>query len=412
MENGPGTGRGDLRSFLRKDRDVARHSRITKDRLLNDIRKMGIESGELVLLHSSLKSIGRVDGGPEAVIGAFIEAIGESGTLVVPTCISSFDGIKPNYDIEKTPSEAGLISETLRKMPGAMRSGDRVHSAAAIGPLAEEIVKSGKDHHRGVHNPFTPWGKGSVGFESPWDRLRANNATLVMIGVGFDKCTLMRHVQLRYVAEHEGVALEMPWPEFDFKQMGAILKDEGLVAAARIGDAAVLHAKSKPIVDRSLELLKSDPEMFFRKKSIREWWNRYTEIQNLGRPRAAAFKLNIMPRSVKQEVLRPLHIRGLLLDHPQTGPAALFVWDQIAFFQGDSDVIRAALSKATGIPAESILITATHTESGYWNIYGPDDAFVKSVAEKSADAAKIALSRHIHNYDDIYMIRNLSDYVV
>ena len=49
------------------------------------LHALGITAGDTVFFHSSLKSMGRVTGGPEAVIGGFLEAVGPTGTVVVPT---------------------------------------------------------------------------------------------------------------------------------------------------------------------------------------------------------------------------------------------------------------------------------------------------------------------------------------
>lgn len=59
---------------------------ITVDRLAADFRRLGVQEGMTLLLHSSLKSLGQwVAGGPVAVILALEQVLGEEGTLVMPT---------------------------------------------------------------------------------------------------------------------------------------------------------------------------------------------------------------------------------------------------------------------------------------------------------------------------------------
>ncbi len=61
-----------FRRSVRGKTDVTDHPSVSEDTLINDIRKLGIESEGLVLLHSSLKSLGWVESGPEAAIHAFL----------------------------------------------------------------------------------------------------------------------------------------------------------------------------------------------------------------------------------------------------------------------------------------------------------------------------------------------------
>ncbi len=66
--------------------------------------------------------IGYVDGGSETVIDAFLEVVGEGGTVVVPTCVQYVNGHRASveerrkvWDINKSSSDMGLITETFRK---------------------------------------------------------------------------------------------------------------------------------------------------------------------------------------------------------------------------------------------------------------------------------------------------------
>jgi aminoglycoside 3-N-acetyltransferase len=50
--------------------------------LVNGVKELGLEKGDVVLVHSSFKSFGGVEGGPQTVIDALLEVLGEEGTLV------------------------------------------------------------------------------------------------------------------------------------------------------------------------------------------------------------------------------------------------------------------------------------------------------------------------------------------
>ena len=58
---------------------------VTRDTLAGQLRELGVRRGEILLVHSSLKALGWVCGGPVAVVQALLDTLGPDGTLVVPT---------------------------------------------------------------------------------------------------------------------------------------------------------------------------------------------------------------------------------------------------------------------------------------------------------------------------------------
>jgi aminoglycoside 3-N-acetyltransferase len=57
----------------------------TKDTLKEDLRRLGITPGMTIIVHSSLSSLGWVNGGSVAVVQALIETVTEEGTIVMPS---------------------------------------------------------------------------------------------------------------------------------------------------------------------------------------------------------------------------------------------------------------------------------------------------------------------------------------
>ena len=53
--------------------------------LVRDLASLGVRRGDLLMVHSSLRSIGLVESGPETVVDALLQALGPEGTLVTPT---------------------------------------------------------------------------------------------------------------------------------------------------------------------------------------------------------------------------------------------------------------------------------------------------------------------------------------
>jgi aminoglycoside 3-N-acetyltransferase len=77
---------------------------LTFEKLVEEFRELGVMKGDVLFIHSSYKSFGGVEGGPQTVINALLDVIGVEGTLIMPTF---------NYDFLKgTP---GTIRNTPRK---------------------------------------------------------------------------------------------------------------------------------------------------------------------------------------------------------------------------------------------------------------------------------------------------------
>lgn len=58
---------------------------ILKADIKRKLKEIGLESGDNVIVHTSLKSMGYVCDGAQAVIEALIETVGENGTIMMPT---------------------------------------------------------------------------------------------------------------------------------------------------------------------------------------------------------------------------------------------------------------------------------------------------------------------------------------
>ncbi|WP_326667922.1 aminoglycoside N(3)-acetyltransferase [Streptomyces sp. NBC_01257] len=179
----------------------------TRESLASDLRALGIRPGETLLVHSSLSSLGWVCGGPGAVVSALLDTLGPEGTLVVPTHSADnsdpahwtnppvpeawWDGIRaatPAFDARTTRSlGVGVIPETLRTWPGALRSSHPQTSFAAVGPRAAAIVDGHALDCR-------------LGERSPLARLEEADARILLLGAGFDSCTAFHLAEYRIAA--------------------------------------------------------------------------------------------------------------------------------------------------------------------------------------------------------------------
>ena len=138
--------------------------------LKEDLIKLGIKKDDTILMHSSLSSLGYIEGGADTVIDTLLDVLSE-GTLLIPAL--SFDfvtGDNPVFDIKNTSSCVGKISETFRKREGVIRSMHPTHSVCGIGKYANEILK---EHI----NSDTPVGK-----DSPFALLPKYKGKVLMLG--------------------------------------------------------------------------------------------------------------------------------------------------------------------------------------------------------------------------------------
>ena len=134
----------------------------TLEKLTQDFTNLGIAQGDTLFIHSSFKSLGSVEDGASTVITALEGAVGEAGLILMPTfsLLPSREERVASWDVDKTPSTVGWLTEFFRQMPGTHRSDHYSHAIAARGRDAKAFVS---DHRRreGYQSPWDhyPWGK-------------------------------------------------------------------------------------------------------------------------------------------------------------------------------------------------------------------------------------------------------------
>jgi len=132
---------------------------LTRNKLAEGFRAIGLAAGGRVMVHSSLRSFGHVEGGAQAVIGALMDVLTYEGLLLLP----SFNHFAPfraggpgTYDPAETPTTNGLIPETFRQMPNVWRSLNPTHPHAAWGRDAERYTS--RHHLTLTMGPDSPLG--------------------------------------------------------------------------------------------------------------------------------------------------------------------------------------------------------------------------------------------------------------
>ena len=184
---------------------------ITKQKLINDFKKIGINPGDSVLVHCSLSKIGFVEGGAKTIVDALFETIRETGTLLFPTFPAT--GRHKTYleeghifDIKKTPSQMGAVTEYFRNLVGVYRSFHPTDPVAAKGPLADYYTNS----HFGELTPYTE--------NSPFRKLCNKNGKILMLGTTLNgACTNLHTLE---------DAVNFKFPVYDEKIFDAKMIDK------------------------------------------------------------------------------------------------------------------------------------------------------------------------------------------
>lgn len=245
-----------------------------KEQLLKNLAEMGIDPHGTLLIHSSMKSIGDVEGGADTVIDALMEYM-KDGLLIFPTHTWSEIGYKKSvYDSRTEPACVGILPNIFRKRPGVIRSLHPTHSVAAYGKDAAEYV-SGEEHSS------TPCPRNGC-----WGRLYDRDAEIMFLG-----CTMKSNTFIHGVEEnndipdrvsewtqpltiidangkeyhidmhrHDCKACEDISAQYDkleepFRYLGAI-------RYGKFGDAVCIIGKARMMSDITSSFLKKNPNLF------------------------------------------------------------------------------------------------------------------------------------------------------
>jgi len=120
---------------------------ITKDRLVKDMRNLGVKEGDLLNVKASLKSIGHIEGGATTLINSLMEVVGDTGTVVTDSFVKSYplrllSKDKKIISDRNTPSYAGAVANAIINYPGSFRRTHPIQKFSAVGKDAEELMNN------------------------------------------------------------------------------------------------------------------------------------------------------------------------------------------------------------------------------------------------------------------------------
>ncbi len=255
---------------------------VLKQDIISAFQNVGMEAGQNIIVHTSLSNLGFVCGGPQIVIEALLETVGESGTIMMPT--QSWKNLDPTcgvhweepeewwqtirdnwpaYDKNITPTNTmGAVAEMFRKWPGAVRSDHPARSVAAWGKHAEYLTQN--------HDLSNIFGEGS-----PIGKLYELDGYVLLIGVGYDKNTSIHLADVRaeYPGKHnctEHSAImengKRIWKAYDtlfvdgedFEEIGDAFEKAYPVKKMELGNTVIRFMKQRDIVDFAVEWIEKN----------------------------------------------------------------------------------------------------------------------------------------------------------
>ncbi|MBU0714594.1 MAG: AAC(3) family N-acetyltransferase [Verrucomicrobia bacterium] len=263
--------------------------------LMHDLAALGVCRGDCLVVHSSFKALGLPDVSPVDVVRTLIECIGPDGTIMMPTFTYSYSGIwnvRP-FNPQTTPGAGnGVLTETLRQYPGALRSSHPTYSVAAYGRHAAQLTKNKEN-------------ASALGIGSSYDEAIRLGAKILLLGVGNDRNSMLHYAEVAaglpyndipfrgfwartaVVEQADGRIIEMPLkPEFpacsaNFGVADTYLAECGVMREGKVWQAAVILMDAVKMVAAVKKKLQAEPAWLLcdnftcepcalRKKRLRE----------------------------------------------------------------------------------------------------------------------------------------------
>ena len=259
---------------------------ITQRDITDAMVRLGVESGDILLVHSSYKSLGPIEGGADAVIAGIEAVLGKEGTLAFPALVQrDFEHRRESWYMDK-PTDVGYLAEYFRKQIYVYRSNHPGHSMAARGKYAYELTF---EHTAYGHHPC-PWGNDTFAESSPWAKLYRMNGKVLLMGCGSRPITMKHYVEsllteeLLLSVEDSAVRTQLQ-ARLKSEENGGegvfllyhahIMQDElekkGLLKKTTCGNAELYLWNAKEYVDAALEELRSRPEFWYNGEKL-QWF--------------------------------------------------------------------------------------------------------------------------------------------
>jgi aminoglycoside 3-N-acetyltransferase len=255
--------------------------KISKTGVTDFFKNAGVAKGDTVFLHSDAFVTAELEGKDinekaEVLFAGILDAIGEEGTLVVPTF--TYSATKGEvYNVEETKSDVGLLTEIFRKRPGVIRTLNPVFSVAVTGAGAKAFADAAIDDSFGENTSF--------------GLLYQLNAWIITLGCSLDRVTFIHYVDqmakvdYRYFKTFPATIVngsEMIQEDFrylvrDLNRKTSVqlddlrnrLRTEGLLSTAEMGRALLMSVRAKDFFNTAVEMIHQKPNAHIQEGYIK-----------------------------------------------------------------------------------------------------------------------------------------------
>jgi len=158
---------------------------------------------EILMVHSSISDMQPMyQGNARDLLDLLLRLATSERTIAMPAFFFGTSELynreyyrkNPRFDVRRTPSQMGLLSELFRRRPSVIRSLHPTHSVCALGPLANEMVAT---HH------LSPWPCGPL---SPFGIMGRRKTVILGLGTEYFRSLTQVH------AMEEALGDEFPLP--------------------------------------------------------------------------------------------------------------------------------------------------------------------------------------------------------
>ena len=257
---------------------------VTKRKCIEALQNIGLTYGDIVMIHSSLRTIGGIEGVSYSDKEGYCETIFDifdavldlknKGTIVVPTFTLSYARHQQPFIYETSPADPslGIFAEFVRNQKESLRSLHPLLSLCAFG-YHKEIICSEVS-------------KCCYGWNSPFHRLYENRAKILLLGVNFQKMSFIHHIEYMAGVSHyynkayftpaykDGKELPLPYSagvryynnKVDpfFERMENYMIEKGSAPEGRFGEAKTMLTSIRDVYDQGFEMLQKNPCFFIK----------------------------------------------------------------------------------------------------------------------------------------------------
>ena len=236
----------------------------------NDLISMGIHEDDTLLVHSSLKSVGEVEGRAAGILDVLAGHLSR-GLLVFPSLsYGAVNAQSPEFSVDDTPSCVGVLAELFRQRPGVVRSWHPTHSVAATGGDAAAFIAG----HERFNTPCARC--------SPWGRIVDRGGKVLFLGTGIACNTMLHGVEEWFgvpnmfteteeplvVVAPDGRRIAVPSRRHVgqhsrfYAKLEPIFLASGAMVRGSFGEAVCHLADAPRMAEVTMALLADDPDLF------------------------------------------------------------------------------------------------------------------------------------------------------